>query len=507
MQLLNFRMGFASNSSSYHSTIIAKNKADIKEYLPEYLRRNKDGKLIVTKNFDGFGWEDFIFTEKDTIDLYIAVQIYSSFPHNTPNFIRLAFIQQVLPHTVKYLKNFKSDYFFGIDHQSIWSLPSKIEGPKNVPDIDFVKELINYIHSHDIVIQGGNDNNYTEEEGAISYAHIKREDSKISYIPKEYKCDYYFSYKDGHVWILFEKETGKKIRFSFEDKPIKYEKSSKPELVDLIISNRCANNCDFCYRDCTPDKKDASLKVVKDYIDILSEQLFIPEIIIGGGDIITYPYLEDLCDYINYKKEYINSVFNTTINLNPSMLKSSSYNRIKLILDTFNGVAVSVPEYTSHLNEIAGFLKAIDCKARISFQMIPELQSNPIWFLEILEKYPFPVTLLGFKECGRGSSYLSSWKGKEIEKTRDNANTWIKYAEKNIYHLGVDTQFIKNFPKFAKKWDSRTYTREEGKFSCCIDATDNTISCSSYSGNSVKLLDTNSGLALSENILEIYKTY
>lgn len=514
MGVINFRAGFASNSSSMHSTFLCEKSDVLEEMLPPYLSRWKDGRINCLSDY-GFQWEDFILTKKDSINIYLAAQIVNNIQQNigkeTANFFLPTLFETLFPKMKSAVKDklIKSEYL--IDHQSVWGLPFSFNDThKIVPDVEFLKDLIAYANDNDVIITGGNDNDTCEERKEV-YGHLKGKETPINRLPRDGSpYEKIFSWKDGDVWVLFNSTNGNKTRLSFKG-DIEYRKSSKPELVDLIISNQCSHNCNFCYRDCIPDGKVASIKSARDYMDALIN-LGVPEIVIGGGDILEYPYLEQLCEQIEHSRPYYNGVFNTTINIGAeSYIHSPLKSRIDLILKTFNGVAVSNSRglfYDNSLWCLANF-----GKAAITVQCIPELMSQ--YEIErVVEECSKPtkvkgLTFLGLKNCGRASTIkISPWDKDAMDKTRNSFDAWFKNASEHWLALGVDTQFIKNFPKVTEMCDNLTYTTEEGKFSCCIDATDNSIAPSSYSPSETKVYLKNAGkYRLPEEIKEEFAKF
>ena len=265
----------------------------------------------------------------------------------------------------------------------------------------------------------------------------------------------------------------------------------------MIISNKCSHDCPYCYRNCTPSGEEADINIVKEFISYITLNHSIFEIAIGGGNIVEYTYLEELCDVIeschaNPLKS--GTVFNTTLNWKD--FKDENIERIKLIFETFRGIAISV----SNMDEAGKVFEFMDKhkiqakREQLTFQCIPELMRYED-LVELVQqrKYmvsniPLRVTFLGFKHTGRGNSSLYSaaeFEEKKNEFRKFIANSKEIFDQPNWWTYcrvcGVDTQLISNFPELKKTQESWAYTEEEGKFSCCVDAVSKYVLPSSYS--------------------------
>ena len=64
----------------------------------------------------------------------------------------------------------------------------------------------------------------------------------------------WIQYKNGNAIIEINKNDGTSIRTILSDEEYQPE---FPENIDMNISNRCENNCSFCYQKCTKNGKEA----------------------------------------------------------------------------------------------------------------------------------------------------------------------------------------------------------------------------------------------------------
>lgn len=170
-----------------------------------------------------------------------------------------------------------------------------------------------------------------------------------------YEGGSWFSYKEDGVWRLFNTTDGTKIRFTMDGrKEIKY--ATTPELIDLIISDRCGNGCEFCYRNCKPNAQVASIDDIEMMIDMISHTNT-SEVAIGGGDILAYPYLYDLIKIIKDYDSY-EIMFNSTINFKSLGKIKNEEIILYRISNAFKSIAISIEKsqdikiFTDKYNDI-----------------------------------------------------------------------------------------------------------------------------------------------------------
>ena len=488
MNLLYYRIGFASNSSSMHSTWHIDD--------PKKIRDSIDSME--------FEWDTFICASRSAIRKYIAAQLIMNMGRRVPDIVIAGIIRFLYPEI-----KVSSYYNHGritadVDHQSIWFFPKELHERTHIfPSFAFVKDIEEYLIRTKCVIVGGNDN-IDEDELPDFRTLFKCSSPTRDMVLRDVATEHNITgvcVKDGKVWKTFDRQTGKKIRFSFENN-VEYKKSTHPELIDLIISNRCSHGCPYCYRGCTSEEKIADIQTVKQALSNIANYLDTFEVAIGGGNIVEYPYLKELCEYI--KKDIHPEgtiVCNTTLNWKD--FTDENAEKIKLIFSTFRGVAVSISS-KNQIEKVVDYRieKGIPYKninAKMSFQCIPELMTYDeimsIIFDKQLRKIPYSVTFLGFKHTGRGNSpeySAADFESRkeafrkfinEIPKLRKNEEFYETSWDDGMYPraIGVDTQLIKNFPELKKTQEPWCYSEEEGKFSCCIDLVSGYILPSSFS--------------------------
>lgn len=245
MKIHNLRLGFATNSSSSHSII----------FDPELASK------VYDDHDDDFGWDYFTITSKEAKELYFASMLYHSIIHTTKSDIFASVILKGIGISEETL-NLLSEKYGTVDHQSTITFPYEY-GSKDVIDLNFAKELIDYMKQEGFIILGGNDNS------DISH-HLFNENKKYSDLDS-FNCypSLYYCRKDGDWWTLYNKENGNRLTISFMDNPGPYEPKT-PVLVDFKISQFCTSNCQFCYTNSNKNGKHMNKNNIYSYVKSLS---------------------------------------------------------------------------------------------------------------------------------------------------------------------------------------------------------------------------------------------
>lgn len=464
MKILNYRKGFAANSSSTHSTFFVEDPKEVQE------------KIYDTLNF---GWEPFVLKSPSLINRYIAAQIIPYIDENISDTMKISFLKECIP-SLDITTDDLED--LGVDHQSQWLLPYDYHCSSKVfPSIEFIKDLVSYLRSNKTVIVGGNDNDDFNER-PLRFDYASQKEAKAMNKIERGSYGSYICIKDHkyNYWILINQETGKKITLTFDDSGAPYTRSSFPQLVDLIISDQCYHNCNYCYRNCTPTGKVASIETIYHYLESLYN-LGTMEVALGGGDLLKYPHLDDLLNLVKeFRKQ--NMIINTTIRVNADNNEKPIQDYIiRKFMETFNGIAFSIDKHYQ-LSDIKKYINE-----RSSIQIIPELGAGYFHSAiidEIKESNLKTVTLLGFKQTGRGDdNAFKNIYEQTINNNRQKFNEWISLYTHCCINLNVDTQLIKNIPEIKSSLKEWMYTENEGMFTCCINAVDNTMMKSSYSND------------------------
>jgi hypothetical protein len=483
MKIHNVRLGFATNSSSTHSIIFCENPPPDDDVEEDY-----------------FGWEQFTASSESIKGEYLARQLYI----NLLSFVSTDIAESVIKDWCSNISRGVGLSASGVDHQSVFNLPQDYDC--NGTSKAFFKELSAYIMKDGIVILGGNDN--ADEKHPLLYANaeivlpIGRDDD-----PRPLICR-----KDSQgYWSIFNKHTGVKVRFSFDDLAHTPLKSSVPELVDLKITDFCSKHphpiqdtdwngspkvkagipiyklddagnpimglggggeCDYCYQGSSPQGKHGNTKYISSVLYNLA-QAEVFEISLSGGEPTQHP---DFCNIIETAHGYgIVPNFTTKSLL---WLKTSW---AKKVLEECGGFAYSV---TNH-KQIEHFKAVMDKFGYPGGKYYKRLQVHIV--LGTVSRTEFKkmlitasnchvgVTLLGYKTTGRGCEVKPIAYGWWLAIVKE-------VRESRYIRVGIDTVIAQDFERelSLSNIPDLLYHKQEGKFSCYIDAVTQEIAPSSF---------------------------
>jgi len=446
INIFNIRLGFATNSSSSHSIMWFEDK-DLKE-----LRGNQEDDTA-------FGWGDFVLKSKGSKLNYLQAQVCENLSRQK---VPEKIIQQVASLFLgEKPKPNKSE--MSVDHQSVFCLPKDFE--YEYIDMDFLKDFKKFILQDNIVIFGGNDNDADEH---TSYKALGKDIGvKLNLEGGSIYSPVSVCRKDGDFWVVFNKDNGTKVRFSFNANKKEYKKSKYPELVDLKIIDYCESNCPYCYQNSSIEGKYVDKQKLYSIFYRLSDHKVF-EVAIGGGDVMSHP---DIMEILGYCRN-LGMIPNISVR-STSWLHDEKKRRV---LELCGGIAFSV----SNSNEIENIDKIFTDlklpKNKVTFQVILEL----VDLADIIKacKNPnetywlYPLTILGVKDVGRGKGF--EWKKVD--------ESWVKLVSRSQSNTGIDTILARKYHDDLDKYGvSRLLrTEEEGKFSMYIDAVNGKFGESSY---------------------------
>lgn len=431
----NVRLGLATNSSSTHSILIAPTLDAFRE-----------------RDSGEFGWEDFLLTSKEDKMRYMMATLKSNLESLVPN--------EYAHHVASGLMGSEVGKDFYVDHQSRIDLPvGYASWYVNKINEEFFRELTDYIVNSDVAIAGGNDN-----EDGMDYGGER--DGIASSLPKDYRGQL-VARKDGEHWVLFNRETGAKVRFSFTSKN-EYTKSSRPELVDLKVTSFCPFKCSHCFMDSTVSGTHSL--VWKECLQVLS-RMEVFEVAYGGGEPTMHPEFDKMLSEAKLLGIVPNFTTKTLRWTKDSVIERS-------VLENAGGFAVSVQSsYDPVIDEVCKWRDRNNHWDEVSIQaVLGVLDTKDILTLieKCLDKDLRRITLLGFKHVGRG---------KDKEPKPVDILPVINKAKECWINLGLDTLAVQQYKDIldAEKIPEALRTTAEGKFSMYIDAVDMCISPSSYS--------------------------
>lgn len=449
----NVRHGFATNSSSTHSIV--------------YMR---GAKLTPEAEEGGFGWDNFVLTDKADKRRYLAAQVYQSLCHSVGSDVALT-VAQAWTGTA-----LTPDSYGGIeesvDHQSVISFPSDFDG-KGICR-EYVEDFARFLDRDDVAVLGGNDNSDGHpalDRGDVESAGIRDGLADVD--------GRFVARKDPTgFWTLFNRANGNKLRVSFGDGGFLEPpaKAAAPELVDVKITNWCNSGCDYCYQNSTTKGRHANKAHLTTLAYALSK-LKVFEVALGGGETTAHPDFEAILDSFKWQGVIPNF---TTKDL--SWLRDVA--RANRILERCGAFAYSA-ETALDVEMFADVWKAVGWKDdKPSYPPVPKATiqhvvgtTDEAGFKALLlacSTRKLPVTLLGYKTVGRGLLY------------QPKAFDWVSVVRDVVkdkhLRIGIDTVLADTSYQALKdagvpEW---CITRLEGKFSAYIDAVEGKMGPSSF---------------------------
>lgn len=474
MKIHNFRVGFATNSSSSHSIVM----------IPPELVGTVKG--IYDGPTDSYGWDWFrLVTEEDKMR-YLAAQFITKFvtSDGDRDLIVERFEQEVPGMFDGYdLVGTEKSYTSGgqthtymdrsypsIDHQSVFGL-NYVDGP-------LMDRMIDFFKSPRVVVLGGNDN--CDEDDHLLNAVPGADPLKVFNAMMTDGRDIRLKV-EGPYWSLFDPSNGTKTRMSLDTECPDYEKSITPELVDLKITDYCGRGCNFCYQASTTEGLHGSYDDIVRVLDMLSE-MNVFEVAIGGGEPTDHPDFARIIRAANDRKIIPN--FTT---LSDRWLLDDDI--MAAVGEFVGGIGVSCSDAKA-LALVEKIKKNVHAKRPSGRWNGPVISAQHVLgavpltvtadFLEKAFESRIPVLLLGFKEVGFGADYARH----DDSTTEVVLKLALSNAQQN-YHwpqLSVDTALVDQYPDLmsAIGVPEALITSPEGKFSCYVDAVERTMGPSSY---------------------------
>lgn len=449
MKIHSIRYGPATNSSSSHSLI----------FLPEGKKAIDD-----CDSSGEFGWEFFTASTKQSKMCYLAVVLKSALSRTLPGWASDAICRCITGKAPP-----KAGY---IDHDSMFGLPKEFQ--YDVPCREFLMEFKNFLLQDRVAILGGNDNE--------SWTHpLAQEHGGMFQVPwKNLYGDIVCRKDDGGFWTIFDRHTSNKVRVSFEMPGfnVQCDKASAPELVDIKITDMCPHGCPYCYQDSGPNGAHAKEDLLFNMVDALS-LLNVFELAIGGGEPTLHPEFDRLLRYCRHKGIVAN--FSTR---SLDWIRNDA--RRGTIIENCGAFAVSI-DNAEEMKDLSALARTCDIPSgKIGLHVIVdnlyETQLKDI--LENAHSNGFRVTLLGYKDKGRGLTFSPA--SKEARQ-----GWWIdlikRMRDKSIYvDIGVDTALARRHEEYLRKSGvpGIMYETNEGKFSCYMDAVKGRIGPSSFCDDS-----------------------
>lgn len=271
-------------------------------------------------------------------------------------------------------------------------------------------------------------------------------------------------YKNGNTIVSINVNDGTKIRFT---KDAEF-KPAFAESIDLTITNKCSQNCSYCFQYATPNGKHADL--LSDYV----VNTFIPslhpytELAMNGND-LDHPQLWDFLKLL--KKEKV--IANITVNQNQFMNNLSELFSLQN-QGLIHGVGVS------YLNPDEVFFRALPIIKNAVVHTIAGITN-----IQLLKGMNLNVLVLGYKDKGRGISYAVNNATKIIENIEYLKSYLYTYKFKQDFKgIGFDTLATRQLSLkdiLSKEDWELCYQGDDGTFTYFVDLVENEFAKSSTS--------------------------
>ena len=274
-------------------------------------------------------------------------------------------------------------------------------------------------------------------------------------------------YNNGNYTVEIY-DDGTKIRETEEET---FE-ASFPENIDIKITNKCLNNCSFCYESSSPEGKHGNLNV--DFIKSLHPYT---ELAIGGGNPLSHPDLHEFLKVLKENKIIANITIRQNDFLNNlELLKNYTDNKL------LYGIGVSLIEPTDE------FIKEIQQFPNAVIHTIAGLLTKE-QLIKLFNK-KLKILILGYKTRGKGENY-----NHEFEK---DIFLNIEFLKQNILKLTPLFKVV-SFDNLAieqlelqkqinpKVWEE-FYMGDDGKHTMYVDLVKQTFSKNSLSEEGFELM-------------------
>lgn len=264
---------------------------------------------------------------------------------------------------------------------------------------------------------------------------------------------------DKNALVLFSKADGTKVRFALG----KYVKASRPELVDIKLTDFCSFGCSFCYQGSTLQGKHASWENIEFIVSELSKAKVF-EVAIGGGDPLEFP------DFPRVLKMFHDAgvVPNFTTKF-PAKVR-----KIWPEISQYVGGFAYSAETPGQIRMASKVLHTVPTE-KVNLHYVMGLGDREHFeeYLRAADEVGYRVTLLGYKTTGRGKDVVPH----PYDWWIDSVNSLIR--EGTCPNLSIDTPLAEQYDGLMPV-SSKLYHTREGAFSAYIDAVNLTFGASSF---------------------------
>lgn len=457
----NIRLGHACNSSSSHSLMIKKGERPVHDDTNGY----------------EFGWDFFTVASEHTKSVYMWHALFGALEGKIGADAARLVLAELTGYNVTLQKSEwgiqPTDGGY-VDHQSTWGVPMAFGGEH--VSVDFLKAFADMVKRDDVYINGGNDNDgyYDDERGTHFINPLENYGTlTVRWDPKGF-------------WTLFNMRTGAKLRLRLDPTgvtPLKeydrdyvqlpevHERATFPELVDIKITDHCTIGCPFCYQDSTPVGEHASLNYIISLARALRNgEVF--EVALGGGEPTDHPKLSSIIRIFSDEGIVPNI---TTRRPEWFLSHLEAYERLGAMAVSVDGVEGARRALRTFKQFPQGSYDNPTVKTLQVIDRVVDARALRGIMEAISEAQTYTgVTILGYKEVGRGGDYAL-----RVPRKSD----WISVWEDHPWRIRIDTAIARQYADeiAASKVEESSYHSSEGAWSCYVDAVAKTIAPSSYS--------------------------
>lgn len=257
-----------------------------------------------------------------------------------------------------------------------------------------------------------------------------------------------------------------------------------PYLVDIGITSQCPYQCSFCYANSSINGSFCDLSFIEHLSTILYKNKVMEVVLGGNGEPTLHPNFLEIIKIFNKKKFRLS--FTTK---NYSFFSSDLYKKIEPLVGSIAVSCNSLEDFNKFLSNYNAS-NSVAYYNKITIQLI--LGLNPFnKTLKLIKEivtnkkdrlfHSRKVTLLGYKNLGRGSEFTPY----EIP------SNWLKKLKKIYLTLGVDSYIIQKYKEDLIKFgiDDTYLLSREGLNTCYIDAITQQVYKSSFEPSGFKLTD------------------
>lgn len=266
--------------------------------------------------------------------------------------------------------------------------------------------------------------------------------------------------RDRNAVTLFSRKDGTKIRFALGN----YEKASRPELVDIKITDFCPAMCAFCYQGSTLQGRHGSMENMETIVRRLADAKVF-EVALGGGEPLYHPEVVTILQMFHDAGVVPN--FTTKF---PALVRKN-WGQIGHLI---GGFAYSA-ENEGQVQMAARTLKGYVPDEKVSLHYVMGLGDKEHFkdYMRAASNANYRVTLLGYKTVGRGKDVIPH----PYDWWIDAVNELVK--EGNCPTLSIDTPLAEQYDG-KMPIPSFMYHTREGAFSMYIDAVSMEMGASSF---------------------------